>query len=143
MTEETEVPELPIEQRIAKLVAQDSIEKILDEDKLEKGACTVELSVTNELPEFTPSDFMPHNDLEEYLFQNKTAGSMSLTLPFSFKLNDMVAGLRINVTTLERKYNCEQQVTLDPIGKQTLQIELQSHTLQRSLYIKLTPQPGS
>lgn len=139
MTEEVEVLELPLHQRIAKLVAQDSLEKILEESNLDVGYCTVELIVHTELPEYTPRNFTPNNDLEDYLHSHKGAGSESITMPFSFKLIDMIRGLQRNVVTLENTYNCGLLTQMDPTGKAHLLLEFISKSLRRSLYVKLTP----
>lgn len=145
MTEEndTEVLELALSDRIAQFVAKDSLARVLQEDKQDQGHCTVELIVHTELPEYTPLNFEPTNDLEDYLLHHKLAGSEAKTLPFSFQLIDMIRGLRKSVLTLEKQYNCELSTTMDPTGKAHLLLELTSKTLRRSLYIKLTPHPES
>lgn len=137
-TENQEV--LPIEQRIAALVAHDSIVKMVEEDKLDAGHCTVELKLYNALPEYTPHDFSATNDLEEYLFANEKATNFALTLPFSFKTQEMIRGISANVLRFERSYDCEISTTME---SGSIQVELISHKLRRSLYVKMTAHPNS
>ena len=144
MSEETsEVPTpLPLEQRIAAAVVHDSIVKVEEEDKLDKGHCSVELLLNNQLPEHTPHDFSPSNDLEEFLSNNPGATSLTLTLPFSFKLIQLGKGIGANIVRLEREYDCEVNVSMRSQDNY-VQAELISNKLQRSLYMKMIPHPDS
>lgn len=133
---------LPIEQRISTFVVRDSIVKIVEEDKFTLGHTTVELKAYAEIPEYTPEDFQPSNDLETFLYTNKVAATLSVTMPFSFALRDMVRGLAFNVRNFERRYDCEISTSMrTPDGY--IEIEFISHKLKRSLYVKMTPHLNS
>lgn len=140
MSEEAETPVLPIEQRIANVVVRDSIAKMVNEDNLDEGSCSVELLLHNYLPEYTPEDFSPTNDVEQFMADNKVTTSLKLTLPFSFKIPFMIKGLSANIRTIEHLYDVEVGSYLKA-EERIIQVELHNHKLRRSLYIKMTSHP--
>lgn len=142
MSEEVAAPVvLPIEQRIAAVVVHDSIAKMQDEDQLDEGHCTVELKLHAELPEYTPQDFSPANDVEQFMLENKVATELKLTLPFSFVPPLMIKGLGANINTLERLFDAEVHAYFKS-ETHSIQVELISHKLQRSLYVTMQSHPN-
>lgn len=132
---------LPIERRIAAFVLHDPLVKILKGKTLDEGHSDVVISVFNELPEHTPKDFTPSNDLETYLFANKKASDIKVTLPFAFKAADLVKAIASSMVTYEKEWYCEVQTTMKH-ATSDIQIEFTSKNLKRSLFVVMTSVAG-
>lgn len=142
MSEEAVVtPVLPIEQRIADVVVHASIAKMQDEDQLDAGHCTVEFKLYNFMPEYTPKDFTPTNDVEDFMATHEAATNLTLTLPFSFKLQPMIKGIAANIRNLENSFDCEV-TAYHKAEDGSLQVELINRKLRRSLYVKMYSHPN-
>lgn len=136
-------PDTPVENRIADKVVLQSIVKVVEEDKLDEGNCSVVFELHNYIPEQTPEDFSPSNDLEELMHLNKASILSSLSMPFSFKEQQLITGLAANFPHLENLYDVEiSTYKAFKDGTPYTLIELISRKLSRSLYIKVISYPN-
>ncbi len=139
MTEEvSDSPHL----RIAKRLYQDLLLSAYKEDALPKGSGHIVIALNSELPEHTPRDFVPSNDLEEFLFANKQGTQLSVTAQLGATRFQFYNSLGKNTVSIEDDYDCEMVVVTgkqkSPTDAFALRLELTSKKLQRSVYIDVS-----